>query len=161
LADAQRHPTPPADRPTLRDLGDFTVRSVRYMSAEQGSKMIKVRLIPESLGELRLEVTSLEHSVRVRLTSANQVVRHVLEGQLSGLREALARDGIELAELTVACEASADQTSPGYGHRRPSHFTHAARTQSSHTTSYRVPQREPNGPTHYAAAHQGSFDVFA
>ncbi len=62
------------DRPTLQTLDAFTVKSVRYL-VHQGGTTLRVRLIPESLGEMHIEVRSQGDDVSVRLVSANPVVR--------------------------------------------------------------------------------------
>ncbi|MBI5095111.1 MAG: flagellar hook-length control protein FliK [Candidatus Hydrogenedentes bacterium] len=111
-----------AERPTLETIRDFTVKSVRYMVAN-GEKTISVRLVPESLGELRLEVTSNDNSVTVRMASANPAVREALQGQIHGLREALSRDGITVAQATVSAQMSSDHASKGFAGRQTPYFS--------------------------------------
>jgi len=94
---------PPAqavEHPVLTTPHEIAIRSVRYL-VSHGEKTITVRLVPPSLGELQLEVSSVNDAYTVRLISPNPMVRDVLEGQVQGIREALARTGIELAQVAV------------------------------------------------------------
>ena len=73
-----------------------------------------VRLVPESLGELRLEVSSSSDGYGVRMVSANPLVRQMLEGQIEELRQALSRNGIEISGMAVTTDAASDEGSRGY-----------------------------------------------
>lgn len=86
--------------PTIETIGEYAVRSVRYL-ARNGERTFTVRLEPESLGELRFDVTSSGSSVTVRLVSANPAVRELLETQTQALRDALAREGFAVARISV------------------------------------------------------------
>ena len=110
-APAARTATPPApvqviEQSTPVDLGDFVVRHVR-MSGPDGTQTWTVRLVPESLGDLRVEVTSQDHQVSVRLVTPNGEVRDRLESQIHHLHEALAREGVEVTRVVVATQSSA------------------------------------------------------
>ncbi len=96
--------SPAADRVPLTALADQVVRSVRYMAGRE-EQTIKVRLVPESLGEVHVQVTSSRDVVTVRLMSGNPVVREALESQASGLRDMLQREGIQAAHVQVAGDA--------------------------------------------------------
>lgn len=110
-------PTPPQapeppPRPTPADLTQFAVKSVRFL-AGRGEETMTVRLVPESLGELRLVVRSGEHSLDVQLSAVNASVRDSLEQQLPALREALARDAGDARQVNITINIGADQQSAG------------------------------------------------
>ncbi|HIJ74524.1 MAG TPA: hypothetical protein HPP83_10530 [Candidatus Hydrogenedentes bacterium] len=109
------------ERPTIETLGDYAVKSVRLLVA-RGNPMVKVRLIPESLGELRLEVSTSDDGVHVRLFAANATVREALDTQSDALRQALARQGIDVARVIVSPDASADHGARGFAYRQPEYF---------------------------------------
>jgi len=90
-------------------LQDNTVRAVRYL-ATQGEKTLTLKLIPESLGELHLEVTSGQDGLNVRLMSANSVVRSILNTDLPSLRDALLRDGLQILNVSVMADTSSSYT---------------------------------------------------
>ena len=96
--------------PTLDNVTQYVVRSVRLM-VHDGQKTLTVRLIPPSLGELHLEVSSVRDNLYVRLMSANPVVRDALESQLTSLRDTLARSGVDAASVTVSSGSTAGQAS--------------------------------------------------
>ncbi|MCP4646029.1 MAG: hypothetical protein GY851_36635 [bacterium] len=121
---------PQSARPTLETVADFTVRSVRYQ-VSQGTKTVTVRLIPESLGELRLDVSTLNDGVHVRLTSQHPMVREALEAQVTGLREALARDGLTVAKVSVSVDSGLGQAWSGDSGRGQALFDHAGSSTPS------------------------------
>ena len=107
-----------AERPTLKTISEFTVKNVRYLIS-QGGKTMKIRLIPESLGELRLEINSSQGLMNVRLASANPIVREAIEGQIQILQQAFAREGIEIANVTVSADMPSSGGSPSGNFGRP------------------------------------------
>jgi hypothetical protein len=148
------------DRPTLDAVKDFTVKGVRYL-VSSGEKTISVRLVPESLGELRLEVTSNDNSVSVRMVSANPAVREALQNQLHGLRETLTQDGFTVSQATVSAQMSSDNASKSFAGRQTPYFSQGATSplsggDGSVSKSGGVlvdPQR--------ARAHSGVLNLFA
>ena len=98
-------PAPPAPPETvsLEIVRDFAVRSVRYL-VTRGERTVTVRLVPESLGELHLEVTSAKEGLFVRLISANPAVREFLSEGLHNLRVALAESGVSAADVLVTAD---------------------------------------------------------
>ena len=95
--------TPVLDRPTVETLGNYAVKSVRYLVSEN-ERSLQVRLNPPALGKLQVEVVSTKDALHVRLVSGNVAVREALESQVDGLRDTLARDGLDVVRLTVAPE---------------------------------------------------------
>ncbi len=85
---------------SVRDVGDAVVRSVHYLSGRT-EDVVTVRLMPQSLGELRIAVHSGERGMEVVLTAANNVAREALETNLQGLREALGREGMNIERVSV------------------------------------------------------------
>ncbi len=97
-------PTP--DRATLKTIVVDTVKGVRYLLTK-GEQTMRIRLVPESLGELKLVVTSNNDEITVRLASANHAVREMLHTQVHHLREALSQDGGNVGKITVTADMSA------------------------------------------------------
>ncbi len=91
---------PAREQATLAILDQVALRGVRYLVSQQ-EKTVSIHLVPPSLGELRIEVTAAQDGMHVRLMSSNPAVRETLEGQLAGLQESLARNGIEVAKVSV------------------------------------------------------------
>lgn len=85
---------------SVRDVGDAVVRSVHYLSGRT-EDVVTVRLVPQSLGELRIAVHSGERGMEVVLTAANNAARDALETNLQGLREALGREGMNIERVSV------------------------------------------------------------
>jgi len=141
--------------PTLDNIAQYAVRSVRLM-VQDGQKTLTVRLIPPSLGELHLEVSSVHDSLYVRLMSSNPVVRDALESQLNSLRDTLARSGVDAASVTVSSGSTTGQASQNlFGGRQDAG---AARfdPQSSPSQNPAAGQETSRRST----GHQGLIDVF-
>ena len=106
-------------RATLESLPGETVKQIRYL-VDRGAQTVRVRLIPESLGELRLEIRSAGDELSVRMLAANATVRDALETQVHGLREALAREGIQVHRVEVSTSMSQHTNTGGTpGHHLP------------------------------------------
>ncbi len=116
-------PEGPQTRHQLDTFEVHTVRNVRYLIS-QGGKTMTVRLVPESLGEMRIEVHAQGDELSVRLISANPAVRDIIESQLPGLREALARGGIDALKVEVGAQgfgAKQGQDAPEQPHHVARH----------------------------------------
>jgi flagellar hook-length control protein FliK len=103
-------------RVTAEPLTIPVVRNVRYL-VSNGQHRITVRLVPESLGELHLEVQSSGGQTSVRLVSANPMVRGALEAQTPELKDALAREGLQIGTLEIAStlgQAAHSGSQPGF-----------------------------------------------
>jgi flagellar hook-length control protein FliK len=78
----------------VAELGRFAVRGVRQLLHE-GEQRMTLKVMPESLGEVRIEVTRQGGEVQVRMSATTQAVREMLDGQAHTLREALVREGFD------------------------------------------------------------------
>lgn len=80
---------------------DTIVKHVRYlMSGDE--RTVQVRLVPPSLGELRITVTSVDDAVAIHLVSSNEGTRSLLQEHARFLRDAMIREGIDATQVTVS-----------------------------------------------------------
>lgn len=79
---------------TMPSLGEDLVKHVTAHS-NAGERTLTLRLTPESLGEVQVEIRSTAGELSVRLISQDDGVRSTLEQHVVGLRESLAKDGRE------------------------------------------------------------------
>lgn len=86
-AQATRELPPQPEAPTIRTVGDFTIRSVKHLLGSQ-EESIQIRLVPRSLGELHIAVKTIGNSIEIVVSAANALVRDVLESQLSEIGRA-------------------------------------------------------------------------
>lgn len=100
---------PPASRlvAVVDAAAQAAVQHVRNL-AVSGGQTVTVRLVPDSLGELHVTITSSPDGIEIVLASSNPQVRHALEQHLPGLHESLARDGFEVAKTTVTAPVAPD-----------------------------------------------------
>jgi hypothetical protein len=147
---------PPPAVATLETVEVAVVRGVRFLAVE-GGHTFTVRLVPASLGELRVDVTQSDEGLAVRLGSANPAVRAVLEGQLPALRQMLAQSGLEVNGMTVA---SNDMPREGFPGRQPGQPSYPGGPASgNHDSGHGHPDpgdRRGGRPTR----HDGTLSVF-
>lgn len=157
-------PEPPPERSTLPSLSDNALRSIRYL-ASGDRKSLHIRMVPASLGEVRVEVSSTGDGkgLEIRMTSVSPAVRDALEGQLAGLRDALQRDGLAVGRMVVSADASAQQpASDGMPGRHAALNEHGRSPGSSPNSPFGGGDESPAGATmRQRVAHHGVLDVLA
>jgi len=143
---------------TLALVDKLALQSVRYLISH-GEKTITVQLAPPSLGELRIEISTVKDTLNVSLISGNSGVRDVLQGHAPALREALARAGIEVVHVavlpTLAGHAAAGQNA---GHAPPDF----QRMTSAVRASFTKAESETGLKALYTriAPHDGTLNLF-
>lgn len=127
---------------SVREVGDVVVRSVHFLSGRT-EDVVTVRLVPQSLGELRIAVHSGERGMEVVLTAANNAARDALEHNLVGLREALGREGMNVERVSVQVFAPFDAGhQPASGHQSQQHGG-ASQSARQPNTAYRESSDSP------------------
>ena len=153
-------PRPAPEGPTLANLGGHAVKSVQYMLSREVPSMT-VRLVPESLGEVRFEVRGSGSDLHIRVVSANPAVREAMERQLPMLRQALSQEGIEVVRIEISPRMSpgsepAGQTGGRQASQQPS--SSGGRYASS-------PGQDTGGHSagrqYRSNSHAGALNVFA
>ena len=129
----------------VAELGRFAVRGVRQLLHE-GEQRMTLKVMPESLGEVRIEVTRQGGEVQVRMSATTQAVREMLEGQAHTLREALVREGFDSPRIQFTQQTPSSsggggwsgagsqeaQQQPGHSHGNGArHGGHAPRPETS------------------------------
>ncbi len=72
-----------------------------HLMQQEGTRTMRLTLVPENLGELQIEIQGTGDTMRVRLISANPAVRDALESQMGSLKDALQKQGLALDNATV------------------------------------------------------------
>ena len=118
-----------------------------------------MRLVPESLGEVHVSVKVVDAGLEIELKSASATVRAAIEAHLPGLREALAREGIEVVRVVLS-EPAGTNVPTGASHRggQGSDGTSPSRPNAS---AYRNAEPEAGSATgrRKTTAHAGSLDL--
>lgn len=91
------------EQPDVERIMSQITERVKVTAGEELSE-IEMQLQPETLGTLRIHLTSKEGAVTAQFTAENESVRSVLEAQTVQLKENLNQQGIkvEAVEVTVA-----------------------------------------------------------
>jgi flagellar hook-length control protein FliK len=155
-------PVSPANAPesmTPAALDKLVLQSVRYL-VSSGEKSVTIQLSPPSLGELRIEVSSVKNTLNVSLLSGNPGVRDVLESHALGLREALARSGIEVTHVAVLPALAGHAADQQYAGQAQPDFTRMTPAVRSGV----MPQAESgqtfDGLYRRVAPHDGTLNLF-
>lgn len=159
LASPMSDKTVPTGHTTLQTLDAFAVKSVRYLVG-QGGNTLSVRLIPESLGEMHIEVHSHGEDLTIRLVSANPVVRDTLQSHLPGLRDALSRDGLEVSQVEIASTTSQNAGQGSWNSQQADQQNMPVRVPMYCPKSYATPVQTALPILRPLPAHQGALNVF-
>jgi flagellar hook-length control protein FliK len=169
---ADVHPAPAANPPpapaanpppapaALEHLQTHTVKNVRYLMAN-GQRTVSVRLVPESLGEMRIEVHGNSGDVSVRLVSASPLVREALESQLAALRENFAKEGIRVEHIEVSPDLQRGMSQGGRFNQQPDGAPqHRLPRQPAWTGRPETIPAENAAEQQGSAAHRGALNLF-
>lgn len=146
---------------TLRTLTEFTVSGIRYLVTND-AHTLTVRLVPESLGELHLQVTSTDNGMHVRLVSANASVRETLGNELGVLRATLTKEGLGAVRVDIASGMSSNPWPNGAPHQSAQDWAasqqrNAAPFASLEPTDW---QDAPKRPAYHGEPHRGALNLF-
>lgn len=149
------------ERTPLQALPEQAVRGARFLVGN-GESVMRVRLMPESLGEVRLEVVTSKTEVSVKLASANADVREVLQTHAHGLRDAIAVDGSQAVRVTVTQDLGAAAWLSGNGNRgaqADGGQTHGG--GANHPAAHRHNRQDTAPPARRDSHHNGRLNVYA
>jgi flagellar hook-length control protein FliK len=150
----------------LTEVGKTVVRQVR-MTGLQQDRTVTVKLIPESLGEVHLEIRTHGDETTVRMASNNAAVRDTLESQMHLLREALMREGVDVQKVHVTSSLAANNGAPAGQHQthsqQQSQWGDGRQHSSSHQQrggeSFQQGNHAPENPRQNAR-NDGSLNLF-
>jgi flagellar hook-length control protein FliK len=148
------------ERTTIQALPEQALRGVRFLTAN-GAHTMYIRLVPESLGEVRLEVTAANGEVSVKLASANAAVREILQTHAQGLQNAIAQDGPSAVRVTVTSDVSGNAWLSGNAQRQSGQHGGGAQHRQAASTSYHEPKQGLPAMPRREAAHAGNLNVYA
>ena len=83
------------------DRARFVERVARAFQSTGGNQTVRMRLHPEELGSLRLQVTMRGDGMHARIEAESAEARNILMDQLPALRERLAQQEIRLVRLDI------------------------------------------------------------
>ncbi len=147
-------------RTTLSDLAQTAVRSVRYL-ARNGEHRMTLRLVPESLGEVHVEVISTKESLSVRFVSDSAVARDAMEAHSHHLRDSLRQEGLEVRSITVTDDSGSGR---GTFNQRDAHASRNGERGQGQSGERPAPDRGSGRNASYVtprARHEGAFDQVA
>lgn len=149
---ASRDRVEAAQTPLTQHGVERVVRAVRTSLAHGGME-VRLRLHPDSLGEVRVAVRWEGGLLSAHLEAATPAARDALEGGAQMLRATLQEQGIPLDRLSIAVRA--DVQSHAQGHRSSSDTDHRAEPGAA----LRRPERSDEGPAGRTAAPDGRLDI--
>ncbi|MFO7975981.1 MAG: flagellar hook-length control protein FliK [Candidatus Hydrogenedentota bacterium] len=147
----------------LRDsMADLAVKSVRYLAFE-GEKSLRVRLVPESLGEVRVELVSVRNELHLKLVSGNGAVREAMEQGSQMLRNVLARDGVNIVRVTVTPDGGVSDGSGSFSGKGATdgNAQYASRDGGQWDRPYGGDQRASDRRSARPPYHEGLLSLYA
>lgn len=90
-----------------------------HLMQQEGTRTMRIRLVPENLGELRIEIQGAGDTMRVRMIAATPAARDALESQMGDLRQALQKQGLSLNNFSV--DTGPDGREAPQQHEQPRH----------------------------------------
>lgn len=151
------------EKTTAQALPEQALRGARFLlnNAEQ---TIRIRLMPESLGEVRLEVVAAKGDVTVKLASANAAVREILQTHAPGLQHAIAQDNAGNVRVTVTADIGSSAWLSSNAQRNTGQQDPNAQAQANHRSAAPSLYRNANPTTpetpRREAAHAGNLNVY-
>jgi hypothetical protein len=94
---------------------DQVIREVQLHISERASEL-RVRLVPESLGEVTMQVRMEEGRLSAQIDVTQAAVKTVLESGIGQLRAALQQQGIDLDRIDIFASTTAMQQESGSEH---------------------------------------------
>ena len=81
-------------------LDQIVNRAVYHL--KNGQNSVRIDLKPEFLGQIRMQIVTVEHQVSVRITAELPVVKEMLDNNLQQLKADLQQQGLEVDEIEVS-----------------------------------------------------------
>ncbi|MBM3288625.1 MAG: hypothetical protein FJY92_00595 [Candidatus Hydrogenedentes bacterium] len=147
------------ERTTVQALPEQALRGARYL-VSNGEQTMRIRLVPESLGEVRLEVTAANGEVSVKLASANAAVREILQTHAPGLQSAIAQDNAGAVRVTVTPDVPAGAWLSSNAQRHAGQHGADAPHREAANAPYRGPNPQMSAAPRREAAHAGKLNVY-
>ncbi|MFT4059137.1 MAG: flagellar hook-length control protein FliK [Legionella sp.] len=115
--------------------------------SQQDTKTAVIKLHPEDLGPLEVNVKVVENSASVTIVSHSQQVREMIDQSMPKLQEMMAEQGLNLSEMNISSDS------------RERHF--ARQDNSSLNNAITEVEEVVNVPVQTKVKHQGVIDYFA
>lgn len=88
------------------------------INLNSGRTVIKINLKPESLGHLRLQITTENHQVILKVMTELPFVKEIIENNINQLKTALHVHGLQIDDFDVFVAHDSDQHGDGYEHAK-------------------------------------------
>jgi hypothetical protein len=95
---------------SIDNLFDAMVEKIEFLRTD-GSDKMEVRLKPEHLGKITIELASSDDGLKVRIRAEDPQVKNLLGGQINQLLEALNEKGLRVSDVNVVYGGIAGQSS--------------------------------------------------
>jgi flagellar hook-length control protein FliK len=100
-----------ADVPLPRDMQNEVIRQIvsrMTLRNDNGQSQMNIKLKPEFLGDLRLNITTENHQVMIRMTAESSAVKDMIEQHIQVLRNELQQHGLHIDKFDVFVGTNSD-----------------------------------------------------
>ena len=123
---------------------------------KNGQNSVRIDLKPEFLGQVRMQIVTVEQQVSVRITAELPIVKEMLDNGLQQLKADLQQQGLEVDEI----EVSVSTDSQHHAHNRRKRFEEMT---SGDTPAEEESESDSDSVTHTASSSRltdGAVDMF-
>jgi flagellar hook-length control protein FliK len=143
------------------ELVQQVVRNATLM-VRNGRPEIRIDLKPESLGSIKLHITTVDQQVQVKIMAQTQVVKEILESSLNQLKNDLLNQKLDVERFDVTV---AGEENRGFGDAKQWESSQRAETKDSQDRNIDGEDSQPSGPNPRSQHHtdrisSGRVDYF-
>ncbi len=147
------------ETPDVHGVSEQALRHLRLLAHAEGGQTIRVRLVPETLGELHLEVHRQGDTITVRMASANPAVRDALESQAQQIQQTLQKDGVQHVRVEISQGLNTNADAGGRAQEQAQH-ARAQQTARGYAPPGGSTQSAVNTQVQRTAQHTGNLNLF-
>jgi flagellar hook-length control protein FliK len=148
------------ERVTEQKVISQVVQSAKLQLVDGGAHMA-IRLDPPHLGVLNMSVTAQQGSVVANIQTSTEAARHVLQSDLSSLKQALADAGITVDSINVSLSNTPDQPGTPNGGQHAQGNSHGKHVGSQFVQELLGAEPEPTVLMSRAQQAVGMIDYLA
>ncbi|MFQ5329839.1 MAG: flagellar hook-length control protein FliK [Thermodesulfobacteriota bacterium] len=127
---------------TSQTLGRMVIEQVGSkigLFFRDGIGKASIRLDPPSLGRLQIEIVMKDSMARAHIVAEHESVKELIEQNLATLKDALAKEGISVNDLTVSLDSRGSESSDGMRWGEQGETEGWGGTDSNHHAGARIP----------------------
>ena len=128
------------------------------LNLKDSQTAIKINLKPEILGHLKMQISTSDSQVMLRILTETPLVKQIIESNISQLKAALQNFGLEIDECNVSVSHDSHQNKSDY---EPSFFLKGEGDINDDANEEKALQEEKEGRSGWTKNEDGLIDILA